>query len=65
VLARRVAAALVAALVGVATLALEEELHVLAPAEPTHGSGVTRHLVVPSVFASWGVEVIPRGRREA
>ena len=44
VLARRIGAALVAALVGVATLALEEELHVFAPAEPANWTSITSHI---------------------
>src|SRR5207253_11401240 len=43
VLTGRVAPALVAALVGVAALPLEEELHVLAPAQPADRSRVASH----------------------
>src|SRR5215470_11162052 len=43
VLPRRVRAPLVAALVGIAALSLEEELHVFAPAEPTNCACVTSH----------------------
>src|SRR6185503_8716022 len=43
VLAGRVAAALEGALVGVATGALEEELHSLTPAEPASGIVIDRH----------------------
>ena len=46
VLAGRIGAALVAALVGVAALALEEELHVFAAAEPANGTDITSHFVV-------------------
>ena len=45
VLARGVGAALEAALVGVATIALEEELHVLAAAETANRSGITSHIL--------------------
>src|SRR5262245_55344998 len=43
VLTRRIRPPLVAALVGVAALALEEELHVFAAAQPADGSDVTSH----------------------
>src|SRR5690606_5385579 len=43
VLPRRVRTTLVAALVRVATLSLEEELHVFTPAEPTNCNSVTSH----------------------
>ena len=43
VLTRRIATTLVAALVRVATLSLEEELHVFAPAEPTNCTRVASH----------------------
>src|SRR5262249_34823108 len=44
VLARRIVTALDGALVGVAALALQEELQALAPAEPTDRSGVSCHV---------------------
>ncbi len=44
VLTRRLRAACVAALVGVATLALQEELHPFPPAELADGSNVTSHV---------------------
>src|SRR5215470_17105245 len=47
VLPRRVGAPLVAALVGVAALPLEEELHVFTPAEPTNSTSITSHGRVP------------------
>jgi hypothetical protein len=43
VLTRRIRAAFVAALVGIATLSLEEELHIFAPAETADGTNVTSH----------------------
>ena len=43
VLARRVGAALDGALVGEAAVALQEELHAFAPAEPADGTRVTSH----------------------
>jgi uncharacterized membrane protein YoaK (UPF0700 family) len=43
VLTRRIGPPLVAALVRVATLSLEEELHVFTPAEPTNCTSVTSH----------------------
>ena len=43
VLARRQVALLDRALLGVAALSLEEELHAFAPAEPTNRSGITCH----------------------
>src|SRR5262249_17395390 len=47
VLPRRIGPPLVPALVGVAAVALEEQLHVLAPAEPADWSGVTCHRRFP------------------
>src|SRR5690242_19419644 len=46
VLTRRIATTLVAALVRVATLSLEEELHVFAPAEPTNCTRIASHLLL-------------------
>jgi hypothetical protein len=50
VLTGRIRATLVPTLVRVATLSLEEELHVFTPAEPTNCTSVTGHLDL--VFAS-------------
>jgi hypothetical protein len=47
ILARRIRAALVATLIRVATLSLEEELHVFTPAEPTNCTSITGHLDSP------------------
>src|SRR5206468_12144005 len=46
VLPRRIAPPLVAALVRIATLSLEEELHVFAPAKPTNCTSITSHLLI-------------------
>jgi len=46
VLTRRIRAPLVTALVRVATLSLEEELHVFTPAEPTNCTCIAGHLRV-------------------
>src|SRR5581483_7320195 len=58
VLAGRVGAALVAALVRVAAVPLEEQLHVFAPAEPANRSRIVRHVIVLVV----GV-IFPRSSR--
>jgi hypothetical protein len=40
----RIGAPLVATLVGIATVAFEEQLHVLTATEATNGTGILRHL---------------------
>jgi uncharacterized membrane protein YoaK (UPF0700 family) len=46
VLTRRIRATLVSTLVGIATLSLEEELHVFTPAEPTNCTRIASHGVL-------------------